>query len=369
MRNVYRSIVASLGRLFVGIHVLKTWVFEWVSVMRRCNQYRNVVWSHDQQKGFDDFWITHYGKKISNRWHRLYQSANGVFDVSYFPEILYSTKLEPKLNQLDLANVLQDKSMIEVLYGTIPGISFPRTIVLNCSGIYYDSTRNLIDKQEAMALLYNAGKVVIKPIKGGSSGRGVCVLEIENGVGQDQLSVEEIISRYGVDFIVQEYLKQNRLLSNVYSHSVNTIRIVTYILNDCINHLPIAIRVGARGNRVDNIHAGGIAIGISDSGELNSIGYDNDNRKYIRHPDTGVVFRGYTLPFIQDIIDSAYSVHSKTPHIGIASWDFTVDDRDQVVLIESNLVGQSIWFPQIVNARPAFGENTRDVLRLISRQS
>ena len=68
---------------------------------------------------------------------------------------------------------------------------------------------------------------------------------------------------------------------------------------------------------------------------------------------------------IPEIISAAYRVHERLSHIGIVSWDFTVDDTDNVVVIEANIRGQSIWFPQIVHGKGAFGEHTKEVLSVI----
>lgn len=366
MKNAYRRIVLLLENLILKIHIFKTWIFEWFSIIKKSNQYKNVVWSSEQQNEFDEFWTQNYGRKISNRWHRLYQSANGVFNISYFPEILYTTKLEPKLNSLQWCKAMSDKSLVELLYSKDAKIKFPRTIVLNCSGIYYDENRKIISKEDAMQLLNDSGDIVIKPIIGESSGRGVLVLNIEEGRDTETYeNIETIINKYKKNYIVQERLRQNTQYAALYKNSINTIRITTYIINDKVNHVPISLRVGSNGQKVDNIHAGGIGIGVSDNGELNSIGFDNDNNKVYKHPNTGIVFEGYNVPYVKEIINISHSLHGLTPHVGIISWDFMVNDNNDVVLIEANHIGQGIWFPQIIHGSTAFGKNTKDVLQLI----
>ena len=46
----------------------------------------------------DKFYYENYGKKIKKDWHKLYQSYTGVYRHNYFPEILFSMKLEPLTN-------------------------------------------------------------------------------------------------------------------------------------------------------------------------------------------------------------------------------------------------------------------------------
>lgn len=54
--------------------------------------------------------------------------------------------------------------------------------------------------------------------------------------------------------------------------------------------------------------------------------------------------------------------------MGILSWDLTIDEEGQVVIIEMNSTGQSAWFPQFVNGESLFGENTPQILKLIKNK-
>ena len=104
--------------------------------------------------------------------------------------------------------------------------------------------------------------------------------------------------------------------------------------------------MGCGGNKVDYIHAGGIVIGLSDDGILKKYGYQlgyvDPKTKFTSHPDANVIFEGYIVPKTLDMINLAKQLHGHTPHMGIISWDFMVDDTEDVVLIESNYFGQSI---------------------------
>ena len=65
------------------------------------------------------------------------------------------------------------------------------------------------------------------------------------------------------------------------------------------------------------------------------------------------------------MIQIAYKCHGRTPHLKLISWDFTIDDKNRIVLIEVNLNGQSIWFPQMAHGKGAFGDNTKYMLNLL----
>lgn len=70
----------------------------------------------------------------------------------------------------------------------------------------------------------------------------------------------------------------------------------------------------------------------------------------------GGAFDGYQLPCVPKIVEEAKRMHVKLPHLRYISWDFTVDSEERIVLIEANLFGQSVWFPQIVSGKGLFDE-------------
>ena len=60
-------------------------------------------------------------------------------------------------------------------------------------------------------------------------------------------------------------------------------------------------------------------------------------------------------------------LHMLTANIGVISWDLTVDDNDNIVIIEANFKGQSIWFPQMLSGKTFFGEDLVDILKEIRK--
>ena len=263
---------------------------------------------------------------------------------------------------------MTDKSMVELLYGNIEGLFIPKTIVLNCNNIFYDTNRNIITSEKAKLLLNNCGKKIIKKISNSSSGRGVLIIDIENGFDKkNNMTLEELLDKFSSNYIVQDLVKNCDELSNLYPKALNTFRVTTYVVEGKIFHVPIALRIGQGNSEVDNIHAGGMFIGVADDGSLMDNAYTEFQTIYSKHPDTNVIFKGYKINGVDRMINIAYKCHGRTPYLGLISWDFTINDKNQVTLIEVNLNGQSIWFPQMANGKSAFGDNTEYMLNLLKK--
>lgn len=311
----------------------------------------------------------HYGKKHSSKWHKLYQSYTGNYDKKYYPEILFSTKLEPKLNNREIAKILEDKSLVELLYQNIDDLYFPKTIVLNCSGIWYDHNRNIITKEKAISLLKNSGIKLWKKTVDSSSGRSIIITNIKNSIDSNTKStLDELIEKYEENFIVQDYIENCDAIEKLYKDSLNTFRVITYIVEGKIYHVPLVLRLGRSGKKVDNIHAGGMFIGVNDDGLLKDKAFTEKQEVFEKHPDTNIKFKNYKIPNVKKMIELAYKCHGRTPHIKMISWDFAIAKENRITLIELNIIGQSIWFPQMANGICAFGDNTKYMLNLISNK-
>jgi hypothetical protein len=354
-KTLYRKLISVLERIPAGVTIGKVWVGEWVSIFRKRDMYNHIKWTKQQKKEFDIFWKTHYGKKISPRWHKLYQSINDTFNAAYIPEILYTTRLEPKGNQYYYAKVLQDKNLVALLADGANVVT-PATI-LSCSrGKFQTGECRIISGKEAEHRLQKYEKVVIKPTVGSSSGSGVEVLELR----KERRHLQKYLLQSNGNFVVQEFIHQHKAFAKLYPGSVNTIRVTTYQLDDGIHSTPICLRMGQGGKTVDNIHAGGLGIHVREDGTLDRYAYElghcDKKVRYEVHPDTHVRFENYEIPYVDCIVSEAKKMHRKLPHIRFVSWDFTVNDQNRVVLIEVNLMGQGIWFPQIVSGQAVFDE-------------
>lgn len=370
MKKIYDALVRTLENTIVFLHVFKMIGAENYALYRKKKLYRNINWSKEQKNLFEKFWRKNYGKVINSKGHKLYQSINGVFDESYFPDFLFSTKLEPFLNNYIYARIYSDKSLTELLYSKSEKLIIPKTFLVKISGIWYDSQRNILNNDSVKKILHNSGKSIVKPTIGGNSGKGIIFCNFIDGVDHNgDTTIEFLLDSSYSNFIMQEIMIQHSSFNKLYPHSINTIRIITYIAAAEIHHADLCLRLGTGGAKMDNIHAGGIVVGLSDEGILMrdayKLGYSDTKITMQSHPDTNIVFEGYVLDGVDEIISTAKELHGLTPHIGIVSWDFMVNKGGKPVLIEANYMGQSIWFPQIVHAKPIFGKHTEYMINLI----
>lgn len=365
MKNLIKAVIKGGMKFILSLYLVKIFLGEYFNIFRKKPLYKDIELDARQEKEVENFWKRHYGRKISTRWHRLYQSYNGAYNKKYFPEIIFTTKLERKLNNREVAKIISDKSLYPIYYKDIENVRLPDTYLINNSGIFYSGDRNIISRKDAIETLNDIGECIIKPTMDSSSGDSVHLFNFKEGIdARSKKTVAEILAGYNQDFIAQERIIPSSKMKALYPHSVNTLRVITYLVDHRVDHAPVTLSMGRGGNHVDNIQAGGVSVAVSDDGQLNREGYTHFKEVYHYHPDTGTVFEDLKLSKVPEVISAAKEMHEKTPHMRIISWDFTIDSNEEIVLLEINIFGQSVWFPQMVSGKPIFGENTEKMMRL-----
>lgn len=370
LRQVYRTFIGMLERLPVRINTAKDYIAEWVEVykmVRRAPAYGRKL-SKDQKEQARALWGW-YGFNIPLVWHRKYYGYSDRYDPNFFPEILYTTKLDQIMNLPLYTRALSDKNLISFLYQraerVCPFIKLPM-MVCGCSNGYW-SYKNEPSTEVAVleALRHLKDQYIIKPSIGESSGHGVEKITFS----EDDATNRAILSRYSKIFVVQECIQQHETFAELHRESVNTVRIMTYRLNGEIKHCPIIIRIGTGKSHLDNAHAGGMYIAVSDDGYLGEFALCNYKERIYSHPDSGIVFQKYRVAGMEKVIIAAEELHKCLPMIGIVNWDLVVDSDENIEIIEGNLSCGGIWLFQNTWGKGCFGEDTKEIVNILRKRA
>ena len=263
----------------------------------------------------------------------------------------------------EYARAFSDKNLTPII-AEKAGVLTPKVYISITKGVIRDASYNVLSVEEAATAVGNIGEAFVKPTVDSCSGRGCVIAEFNNGVeivsGKGAL---EFILALGEDAVIQERLRCHRSITDIYAGSVNTFRIITYRWKDEFYHMPIIMRIGSGGNFVDNAHAGGMFIAVDDDGSFHERAMTEFNLQFTEHPDTGIVYKDVKLDLVPNVIEAAYRMHSAMPQLGVVNWDFTINEDGEPVLIEANIMGGSVWLPQMAHGVGAFGDKTEEVLR------
>lgn len=180
-----------------------------------------------------------------------------------------------------------------------------------------------------------------KPV-GGMMGAGGFRLQVSQGeirVDGVVTTAESVTARLvSGDYLVQEYIVQHERLAAFCPSCVNTLRLHTVMDKEGQVHAfgPL-MRMGRAGYAVDNWAAGGVLVGIDESGRLMDRGVMKPGYGTVlaEHPDTQIPFAGYEIPFYREATEMVVSLHRMMYRNHSIGWDVAITPQGPVI-IEGN---------------------------------
>lgn len=314
-----------------------------------------VELTKEQEQEIQDYWKSLVGYKIPTDWHRYFYARTGLYSVKYIPTSLYRLELTGRLNQLPWCVPFSDKNLNDIV---LPTMKQPHTYLKNRNGYFYVENK-AVSLDEAVSKCGNVGDVIIKPTLS-SHGSGVKKLHIQNGIVDDKgTKLKDLLVKYGKDFLIQDLVKQHTAMNALNPDSINTIRIVTYRKGMDVFVLYAAIRIGRKGQAIDNESAGGISTKINTDGTLCKWAYGAPGQDKIELTDSGIKLEGYQVPSFEKAVDVVKEQHLNLPFQDLVGWDICIDADGEPVMLEWNTT------PELSQSAvgPAFGDYTEMVIK------
>lgn len=310
-----------------------------------------------QEKDIKQYYRDLLGIDVPLDWHRYFYKRNGIYSEKYIPTSLYYTSLIGRFNHFPFNEAYTDKNLIDVL---IKDIKQPEVVLKNIRGYYYINGQT-VDYAEALDYCSNLYDVIIKPTFA-SHGEGVKKFEVVQGkTNVDGLTIDQFLSNYDKNYIIQKVVKQHPEMNVLNSSSVNTVRIITYRSGMDVLVPYSVVRIGRLGYSVDNEMAGGISTKINTDGTLNKYAYGAPGNDMVEKTDSGVILDGYKIPSFAEAVEKVCKLHKGLPYFDLIGWDIAIDETGEPLLIEWNT-----W-PELSQSAsgPAFGTYTNRILKEI----
>ena len=347
----------------------------------RCNQKRKmkgreriklanqVTLTKQQINEIRELFKSYLGKKTSLLWHKYYQSLSGSYDKRYIPEIIYA-EMELLFNDSNIANAFSNKVIQHKYFVNTPGVYIPKFFAQVHEKRWYTLDMHEISIKEVAEIFQQAGRVFAKPISDSSSGIGCEIIKIIGGKeSKTGLDISEFLNKYSDNYMFEEVIECSEDISRLHPNSVNTFRIMSYRLEGEIFLCPTIMRIGRNNNEVDNAHAGGVVVALSDDGVIVSKNAVTEfNERFLKHPNTNIVFENYRINGLGKVVSAVKSLHASIPGVGFASWDMTINKEGIPTFIEVNLISQSPWLPQMAHGKGMFSDNTEKMLEKLKEK-
>lgn len=186
----------------------------------------------------------------------------------------------------------------------------------------FDAFRQLLSQSDCIA----------KPCDG-KLGRGIFKLFKDSGdIDKKALYAECVKKR----ILLEACIESCEELKAFHPQSLNTLRVVTVANREKACVLSGVIRTGVGDSVVDNSHAGGISAQINvETGVVETDGANTKGERFVSHPDTGIVFKGFQIPK-WDVITATCCAAAKMTDNPITGWDVVLDKDGEVEFVEAN---------------------------------
>lgn len=167
-----------------------------------------------------------------------------------------------------------------------------------------------------------------------SLGRGVSSYHVNNEIEAEKLY--NSLKESGGDWMIEEKIVQVPEMAQWNESSVNTVRLPAVLNYGVWTALGPVLRTGRKGSVVDNAGAGGVLAVIDpETGIITTDGVDENGKYYEKHPDSGVVYKGWQVPKWKELLALAEEIQRSIPQHKYVGWDFALTDKGWS-LIEGN---------------------------------
>ncbi len=202
---------------------------------------------------------------------------------------------------------------------------------------YLKRNWSYLDNKNINKFIRNNPRFIAKP-SNGQCGKGIEI--IDTAKFKNSEAILAYLKENKLD-LLEEIIKQHKLLNKINSSSVNTIRIVS-IYNKKVFYVGACFRIGNK-KFVDNFESGGMTAKVDvESGIVLSPAIDKAGNVYYSHPVTKTKIEGFKIPYYKEALDLIADMAKLVPTIRYVGWDIAITESGPVLVEANPLPGSQI---------------------------
>ena len=198
-------------------------------------------------------------------------------------------------------------------------------------------------KEDLSRFLKDKSNIIVKPVDG-VGGEGIKIINSKE---------KDIYEKYH-NYLLEEIIIQHKKLNELYSKSVNSLRIFTFYDGKDSYFLQAILKVGNNGV-IDNFSSGGMYAFIDDKGVVITPAIDKDDNIFGIHPISKKQILGFKVPLFDEAIKLVLEAAKELPQIKYIGWDVTISENGPCI-IEGNS------YPGVFQIKPRFSKDKTGIL-------
>lgn len=306
----------------------------------------------------DKYAVEYLGDIKYAPWLYVYAAMQGEFKHGWIPNNYYS---EVVIKEIEGIFSLQSE-MKPITNRVLKTKNLPDLLYVHGGMFLEPDNYNVVSNDEAFDLLFSKYDEVIFKSNNSMEGSGIKFYKKANWIAG------EIEKDSGV---FQEIIKQHDVFNNIFPYPGATIRLTTALdLNGNAKVRAAYLRLGRINDDSKHVQSSSairIPIKLS-TGELATEGYTADWRSTKKHPDTGVTFEGSIIPSFKEACTEVEGLHNNYPFVQSVGWDVSINENEQVQIMEWNSAHNSITFSEAIQG-PCFPEVLERTTKLMQTKT
>lgn len=298
--------------------------------------------SYELKESCDQYAVDVLGSKVYAPWLYVYGLVSGQFKEGWIPDNYYGAIVIPRIK-----GAYGEASELNGLQCSFRAGTFP-DIMYRINGLFIDKDRQVVSDQAVINRLFDSQDTVVFKLDQSKQGKGVRIIHKED-FQRFELSTLP-------NGVFQSFIYQHPDLAKFHPESVATLRLTT-IVDDAgkVSLRAGYIRFGSgQDSHVKSASHVRVPINLR-NGRYSEFGYSVEWLKTDRHPDTGEVFGGDSLPGFSACVDTVLEAHREMPFVRCIGWDVAIDSSRKPYILEWNGAHNDIKFSEATQG-PCFSD-------------
>lgn len=247
--------------------------------------------------------------------------------------------------------ILGEKLMFERLFGRYISVPHIYCLIKDGSFVNLDTAQTL----DLLEILHNKKALIAKPTRSVGGGVGIHKLKFEDEnifIDNQIVSQKQFIQTVSTwqEYIISDYIQQADYSKNIFSETVNSIRVVTVKRKSGRFEVVMAFhRFGTEASKpVDNYSSDGCFSCVDiNTGCLSAAARITEpEKRFSCHPDSSVPIEGVVVPNWEKVKEKLLNVHRCFSYFIFFAWDVVISESGEPYVLEINR-GSDLSFQMI----------------------
>lgn len=144
--------------------------------------------------------------------------------------------------------------------------------------------------------------------------------------------------------ILEELIVQHEALNKLYPLAINSLRIVSIVVDGTPHIVYVVSKSGNEGKFVDNMENSGLCCPVdTKTGKISNVAHTSKLITYDTHPYTNVKLIGYKLPYIKEAMELVKQAALEIPEVKYVGWDVFIGPNGPGIIEGNDYPGYDFW--------------------------